>query len=144
MGETQKRSEQLMNIWKELSLVSYRDSWQWDVTTHSPERSKLKCLRTAKGFPGGGSDGKESACSAGDLGSVPGLGRSPGGGNGNLLQYYCLENPTDRRAWQATVHPVRHEWATDIDRECGSKGTFKHCCACASQWNYFRIQFIGN
>ena len=69
MGETQKRSEQLMNIWKELSLVSYRDSWQWDVTTHSPERSKLKCLRTAKGFPGG-SDGKESACSAGDMGDV--------------------------------------------------------------------------
>ena len=43
-------------------------------------------------FPGG-SDGKESACNAGDLGSVPGLGRSPGGGHGNPLQYTCLENP---------------------------------------------------
>ena len=63
-----------MNIWKVFSLVSYWYSWQWDATTHPPEWSKLKCLRTAKGFPAG-SDGKESACNAGDLGSVPGLGR---------------------------------------------------------------------
>ena len=47
----------------------------------------------------GGSEGKASACSAGDLGSIPGLGRSPGEGNGNLLQYSCLENPMDREAW---------------------------------------------
>ena len=45
-------------------------------------------------FPGG-SDGKESACNAGDLGSIPGLGRFPGGGHGNLLQYSCLENPLE-------------------------------------------------
>ena len=51
-----------------------------------------------------GSDGKESACNAGNLGSVPGLGRSSGEGNGNPLQYPCLENPMDRGAWQATVH----------------------------------------
>ena len=50
--------------------------------------------------------GKESACSAGDLGSIPGLGRCPGEGNGNPLQYSCLENPIDRGAWQATVHGV--------------------------------------
>ena len=49
---------------------------------------------------------KESACNAGDVGSVPGLGRSPGEGNGNLLQYSCLENCMDRGAWQATVHGV--------------------------------------
>ena len=55
------------------------------------------------GFPGG-SDGKESACNAGDLGSVPGLGRSPGEENGNPLQCSCLENPMDRGAWQTTVH----------------------------------------
>ena len=42
-------------------------------------------------------------------GSIPGLGRSPGEGNGNLLQYFCLENPTDRGAWQATVHGVTKE-----------------------------------
>ena len=54
----------------------------------------------------GGSDSKESACNAGDLGSVPELGRSPGEGNGNPLQYSCLENPTDRGTWRATVHGV--------------------------------------
>ena len=57
------------------------------------------------GFPGG-SEGKESDCNAGDLGSVPGLGRSPGEGNGNTLQYSCLENSMDRGAWKATVHGV--------------------------------------
>ena len=49
-------------------------------------------------FPGG-SDGKASAYSAGDLGSIPGSGRSPGEGNGNPLQYSCLKNPMDGRAW---------------------------------------------
>ena len=49
-------------------------------------------------FPGG-SDGKASASSAGDPGSIPGSGRSPGKGNGNPLQYYCLENPMDKGAW---------------------------------------------
>ena len=53
-------------------------------------------------FPGG-SDGKESACNAGDLRLIPGLGRSSGEGNGNPLQYSCLENPMDGVAWQATV-----------------------------------------
>ena len=46
----------------------------------------------------GGSDSKESACNAGDLGSIPGLGRSPGGGHGNLLQFSCLENPHGQRS----------------------------------------------
>ena len=50
-----------------------------------------------QGFPGG-SDGKESACNAGDQGSIPGSGRSPEEGNGNPLQYSCLENPMDRQA----------------------------------------------
>ena len=53
-----------------------------------------------------GSDGKASVYNAGDPGSIPGSGRSPGEGNGNPLQYYCLENPMDRGAWQATVHGV--------------------------------------
>ena len=52
------------------------------------------------------SDGKESACSAGDLGLIPGSGQSPGEGNGNALQSSCLENSMDRGAWQATVHGV--------------------------------------
>ena len=55
-------------------------------------------LKLVQGIPGG-SDGKESACNVGDLGSIPGSGRSPGEGNGNPLQYSCLENPMDRVAW---------------------------------------------
>ena len=51
-----------------------------------------------------------SACNAGDLGSIPGLGRSPGEGNGNLLQYSCLENSMDGGAWRATVHRVAKSW----------------------------------
>ena len=54
--------------------------------------------------------GKESACSAGDPGSIPGLGRSPGEGNGNPLQYSCLENPMDGGAWLSTVHGVAQSW----------------------------------
>ena len=58
------------------------------------------------GFPGG-SDGKESVCNAGDWGLIPELGRSPGEGNGNPLQYPCLENPMDRAPWQAAVRRAR-------------------------------------
>ena len=57
-----------------------------------------------------GSDGKEFACNAGDPGLIPRSGRSPGEGNGNLLQYSCLENSMDRRAWGATVHGVTKSW----------------------------------
>ena len=56
------------------------------------------------------SDSKESARHAEDPGLIPGLGRSPGKGNGNPLQYSCLENPMDREAWQATVHGVAKSW----------------------------------
>ena len=68
------------------------------------------------GFPCG-SDCKESACNAGHLGSIPGLGRSPEGGNGNPFQYSCLKNPKDRGAWEATVHWItksRTHWATNF------------------------------
>ena len=54
--------------------------------------------------------GKESACSAGDVGPTLGSGRSPGEGNGNPPQYSYLENPMDRGAWQATVHEVTKSW----------------------------------
>ena len=68
------------------------------------------------GLPGG-LDGKESACNAGDPGSIPGSGRSPGEGNGYPLQYSYLENSMDRGAWQATFHGVErvgHDIATNI------------------------------
>ena len=61
------------------------------------------CHRLCKDFPGS-SDGKESACSAGDPGSIPGSGRSPGEENGNPLQYSCLENSMGREAWLAIVY----------------------------------------
>ena len=63
------------------------------------------------GFPGV-SAGKESAYDAGDPGSIPGSGRSPREGNGNPVQYSCLENSMERDAWKATVYGVRHDWAT--------------------------------
>ena len=73
------------------SLLSVSLSVGWDDT-----------MELLRGFHGG-SDGKETACSAGDLGSIPGSGRPPGVGNGNPLQYSCLEKPMEREAWQATV-----------------------------------------
>ena len=77
--------------WRDLEIIILREVSQ-------TEKDK-------DGFPGG-SDGKASVCNAGDPGSIPGLGRSPGEGNGNPLQYSCLENPTDRGAWWTTVHGV--------------------------------------
>ena len=67
-------------------------------------------------FPGGTS-GKEPACNGRDIrdvGSIPGLGRSPGGGPGNPLQYSCLENPIDGGVWQATVHRVAELDTTEV------------------------------
>jgi len=69
---------------------------------------KFDVCGTRGGFLGG-SDGKESACNAGDLGSIPGLERCPGEGNGNPLQYSHLEEPMDRGAWWAIVSGVKKE-----------------------------------
>ena len=71
----------------------------------------------ARGSFPGGSDGKESACNAGDPDLIPGSGRSPGDENDNPLQYSCLGNSVDRRAWQAIVHGVTrvgHDLATNL------------------------------
>ena len=65
--------------------------------------------------------GKESAWNAGDLGLIPGLGRSPGGGHGNPLQYSCLENPMDRGAWQAAVHGVTESGTTEMTKQQQTK-----------------------
>ena len=87
-----------------LSLPSQDDS-----TIFSTLRGKREAFFTQghinKGFPGG-SDGKESSCNAGDRGSIPGSGRSSEKGNGYPVQYSCLQNPTDRGAWQTTVHGI--------------------------------------
>ena len=59
--------------------------------------------------------GKESACNAGELGSIPGSGLSPEIGNGNRLQYSCLENPMDKGTWWVTVHGVAKSWTQVSD-----------------------------
>ena len=92
--------------------------WQADSSPLSHQESlALTVLRSTGqlflGFPHR-SVGKESACNAGDPGSIPGSERSPAEGNGNPLQYSCLENPMDGGAWQATIHGVarvRHDLA---------------------------------
>ena len=80
--------------------------------------------------------GKESACCAGDLGSIPGMGRSPGEGNGKPLQYSCLENPMDREAWPATVDGiarVKHDLVTQPPPPPGdSEG--QESLTCCSSW----------
>ena len=78
----------------------------FDLQAPSPVgRGQEVLFAKAWGFPGG-SDGKESACHAGNPGSIPGLGRSPGEGNGYPLHHSRLENSMDRGVWQATVHGV--------------------------------------
>ena len=83
----------LMDIWYVLSIECF----------------PLAYILYKTGFPSG-SDGRESACNAGDPGLIPRSGRSPGGGNSNPLQYSCLENSMDRGAWRATVHGVAKSW----------------------------------
>ena len=79
--------------------------WRWFPAGPEARTQKPLTYPLHMGFPGG-SDSKESTCSVGEEGSIPGLGTSPGGGNGYTLQYSCLENPMDRGAWQAIVHGV--------------------------------------
>ena len=90
----------------------------WWATVHGVAKSRTRLSNfsyaVSWGFPGG-SDSKESACNVEDLSSIPGLRRSPGVGNGNPLQYSCLENPMDRGAWQATVQRVEKSWTQMSD-----------------------------
>ena len=71
----------------------------------TPSKYHILLIHSTGGFSDS-SSGKESACNSGDPSSIPGLGRSPGGGNGNPLQYSGLENPMDRGSWQVIVHRV--------------------------------------
>ena len=88
-----------------VSLEQHRSELHGWSYTWVLKNSKYYSTTCSMGFPGG-SAGKESTCNAGDLGSIPGSGRFPGEGNGNPLQYSCLENPMDGGAWWAPVHGV--------------------------------------
>ena len=108
-------------LWKPQNKFPILFAWFQKVLRYNPAHSSkliskvsphycthfahFSLLVFIKGFPGG-SEVKASACNAGDPGSIPRLGRSPGEGNGNPLQYSCLENPMDRGAWWAAVHGV--------------------------------------
>ena len=95
-----------------------------EVGNEEVQRSTIHKINTLQGYIVGfphSSVGKEFACSAGDLGSITGLGRSPGEGNGNPLQDSCLDNPRDRGAWQAIVHGVTrvgHDLVTKPQPQC--------------------------
>ena len=91
----QRKLKKLAKSYQNLAnSINFKDS----RCSENTKQDKFKeHYRHIMGFPGG-SDGKEFTCNAGDLGSVPGLGRSPGGGHGNPLQYLCLENPDGPRS----------------------------------------------
>jgi len=115
----------ISKLWKakeQNSLRQYRAIICFRKVKEENEEQENKTMNRAsltfkyKGFPGG-SDGKESTCNAGDLGSIPEPGRCPRGGNGNPFQYSCLENSIDREErgeLQSIVLPrVRHNWVTN-------------------------------
>jgi len=94
------------NLYLLLPLVINCFSKKCLLLGHYRAQSRVLCPIHRFSLPKGGSDCKESTCHAGDLGLIPGWGRSPGGRNGNPLQYSCLENPMDRGTLPATVHGV--------------------------------------
>ena len=103
-----------INILKILNILKYVCIWLHWVLAAAFEIFHLHCSMR---FPGG-SDGKASVYNVGDLGSIPGSGRFPGEGNGNPLQYSCLENPMDGGAWCRLLsmgsQRVGHDWVTSL------------------------------
>ena len=95
---TQESNQGLLHCRQILYQLSYQGSpFILGHPNHNHHLVHIPCPPHPRYFPGG-SDSRESACNVGDLGSVPGLGRSPGGGHGNPLQYSCLENPYGQRS----------------------------------------------
>ena len=112
--------KRLLNFWLKTLLVSNHSNSLWGRSYNTGKCILvlifIKYICSIYGFPGG-SVGRESACNAEDLGSIPGSGRSPGEGSGNPLQYSCLENSMDRGDWwlqSMESQRVRHKWVTNI------------------------------
>ena len=107
--DTEKHLTQLNNF----QLKRLKKSHQIRCRTNVPQHNK-GCVWQDPGFPRGTSNNELTfqwhKRDIRDAGSIPGLGRSPGEGHGNTLQYSCLENPVDREPWQATVHRVTKSW----------------------------------
>ena len=95
------------------------------------------------GFPGG-SEVKASACNVGDLGLSPGSGRSPGEGNGNPLQYSCMENPMDRGAWQATVHGVAKSWTQQSNFTFTFSRLIQWFLSASAQFSQFSLSVVSD
>ena len=117
---------EVSNLWgliEKKKSTYFSSRLAWSSAGHEDTRTYTRslvfdCEHIDLGFPGV-LVSKESACNAGDQGSIPGLGRSPEEGNGNPLQHSCLENPMDRGAWWTTVHGVArvgHDWVTKPPR----------------------------
>ena len=126
--------EKVTVLWSHISILIWKQYHEIHLTTLTvaPGPKSLTCVCGGGGFPHisrqhsghqcltigfpGGSEVKASASNAGDPGLIPGSGRSPGEGNGNPLQYSCLENPMDGGAWWATVHGVAkgQTWLSDL------------------------------
>ena len=115
-----------LSLWlTQHSVLDRLDRQSLPAGGRSNLRSHLVCI-----FPGS-SDGKVSACNAGDPGSIPESGRSPGEGKDNPLQYSCLENPMDRGTWRATVHRESQRIGYDdsyLARQHAKTVSLKHYC----------------
>ena len=107
----QEGKETAAHVDEKISVLSKKMDGLEDMKSQVSMRSYIWCIYVLLGFPGGSVVKKlpTKAGDAKDSGLIPGLGRSPGEGNGNPPQYSCLGNPMDRRAWRATVHEVSKE-----------------------------------
>ena len=111
-----------------LKRIEISQSLLSDLTGLKQEVNNLPRVTSLSGFPGD-SDGRESACNSGNPGLTPGWVSSPGKGNGNPLQYSCLENSMDRGAWQTTAHGsqrVVHDWGINTITERKTAGKLQN------------------